>query len=417
MSYETIYKYDQRTVNARDAAKALNAYCDGLAPHGMSVQDIQQYRLENNDDLLLLFYVAEYYNTASGNPASFPDGADDVPVKALAVAIDTIQQGSGTPDVENPRLFAPKTSVTIRHTGKNMYGNGDIEVDSSNGYTAYIPLTQPLLPGTYTMSVLATTESPLNKAKIALFATAVSTDEVASCYINANTGQRQSSTFTITRAANYIRFYSAHAVSDMEGHGAEFKNLQIEVGSTATDYETYTAKTPLVIPFGTEAGEVYGGTLNVTTGELTVTHRFVECDGTETWSRTYDTEGNHKYAYYRQLDLTGNAVVGSGVFSILPAVSSIGQTAPEEGARVYTYNNMTRMLCRFINQPDNITDFKAYIAGLKTAGTPLQVVYQLATPQVYRISENEIRTLLGGNSIICDTGEISVTYRAVPGLG
>lgn len=417
MSYETIYKYDQRTVNARDAAKALNAYCDGLVPQGMNVQDIQQYRLENNDDLLLLYYVAEYYNTASGNPASFPDGADDVPVKALAVAIDTIQQGSGTPDVENPRLFTPTTSATIMQMGKNMYGDGDVEVASTNGYTAYIPLSQPLPPGTYTISAKAHSEATTN-ARIRFYERADNNGYLNALAVFGNDiTQRSSVTFTISKTAKYIRAYSANDIASGTGKSASILDIQIETGSNETEYEDYKERVPLTIPFGAEIGDVYGGTLNVTTGELRVTHRFIEFDGTENWLRAYANEGDNKSAFYYILDDTGNAINSSGVFSVLPAVSSVSATSPEKGARVYVYNNRPRAICRFINLPDTVEDFKTYLAELKTAGTPLQVVYELATPQVYRISGNEIKTLLGDNSILCDTGDVSVTYRAVPSLG
>lgn len=245
------------------------------------------YRVDTktyNETNIFDSYITE---NATGNPATFTDGGDNIPVKSLIADIDTVQQGSGTPSISNPRLFTPKTSVTITHNN-----------------------------------------------------------------------------------------------------------------------------TSLSIPFGTVVGNVYGGTLNVTTGELKVTHRFVEFDGSETWYRTFNNEENNKYAFYCFLDDTGNTVNNSGVFSILPPATSISAIAPEEGARVYVYNSTTRIICRFINQPDNVEDFKTYLAGLKTAGTPLQTVYTLATPQVYRISENEVRTLLGANSISADTGEVNVVYRA-----
>lgn len=288
MSYETIYKYDQRTVNARDAAKALNAYCDGLVSQGMSVQDIQQYRLENNDDLLLLYYVAEYYNTASGNPASFSDGADDVPVKELTVAIDTVQEGSGTPSVENPRLFVPKTGVTITHN---------------------------------------------NKA-------------------------------------------------------------------------------PLVIPFGTAAGDVYGGTLNVTTGELTVTHAFVEFDGTESWGTSW---GDTNPAFYCILP-SQSGIASGGVFSLFNYVN-IWSGGGNNGAEIEKQTANTRIYVRYDDMPQTVEAWKQQLAAWKTAQTPLQAVYPLAEPITYRISENEVKTLLGANNIACDTGDVSVTYRALPNLG
>ena len=50
---------------------------------------------------------------------------------------------------------------------------------------------------------------------------------------------------------------------------SEVTDIQIELGSTATAYEPYQGST-YDITFPTEAGTVYGGSLNVTTGVLTV---------------------------------------------------------------------------------------------------------------------------------------------------
>lgn len=50
---------------------------------------------------------------ASGNPASFEDGADDVPVSSLKVAIEPIQTGSGDPSPTNIRPI-------IASNGKNL---------------------------------------------------------------------------------------------------------------------------------------------------------------------------------------------------------------------------------------------------------------------------------------------------------
>lgn len=293
MSYETIYKYDQRTVNARDAAKTLNAYCGGLAPQGMSVQDIQQYRLENNDDLLLLFYVAEYYKTASGNPASFSDGADDVPVKELVADIDVQQGGSGTPSASNPRLFEKITSVTVTRTDDN--------------------------------------------------------DE---------------------------------------------------------NEETYT------VSLEAAGGGIYGGTLNVTTGELTVTHVFKEYIGNENWGIMLE-ETNPTFYLYTSPNI---GISSGGVFSLFPYVD-ISSVSGNNGAEVEALLGGTRIVVRYDDMPATVEAWKQQLAAWKTAQTPFQVVYPLSEPYTVQLAPAEVRTLLGGNKISADTGDVEVTYRAVPNLG
>ena len=55
----------------------------------------------------------------------------------------------------------------------------------------------------------------------------------------------------------------------------------------------------------------------------------------------------------------------------------------------------------------SVADLKAYIAE-----HPLQVIYKLATPQTYQLTPTEVRTILGGNTIYTDAGNVSVEYVA-----
>lgn len=62
--------------------------------------------------------IAEYLptGTASGAIASFDDGADGVPVKALTVNIAPVQEGSGNPSPDNVRPIKGWTGCTISHS-------------------------------------------------------------------------------------------------------------------------------------------------------------------------------------------------------------------------------------------------------------------------------------------------------------
>jgi len=72
---------------------------------------------------------------------------------------------------------------------------------------------------------------------------------------------KKSISFTIAENIKYIRIGSIVPALDT--------NIQLEFGSIATDYGPYQGQT-YNITFPSEAGTVYGGTLNVLTGELTV---------------------------------------------------------------------------------------------------------------------------------------------------
>lgn len=236
-------------------------------------------------------YAAFVTETASGTTAVIDDGADSVPVKSLAANIDVVQQGSGTPSVNNPRLFTAQNRVTVTVTG-------------------------------------------------------------------------------------------------------------------GTPSDTRTVKTAL-------GQNVYGGSLDVTTGVLTVTHRFVEFDGSETWSLTYTGQGQYP-AFWCDIEAGANAVNNSGIFS-LAEYRNIGSNTLLYGARVYINSgNSTavRLMCRFENQPDNAIAFAAMVSEWAQAGTPFQAVYELETPEVYQLSPARVKTFLGANNISASTGDVTVTYRA-----
>jgi len=42
-------------------------------------------------------------------------------------------------------------------------------------------------------------------------------------------------------------------------------------------------------------------------------------------------------------------------------------------------------------------------------------VYELATPQTYQLTPQQISTLIGNNTVFVDTGDISVTYQSTSG--
>jgi hypothetical protein len=42
----------------------------------------------------------------------------------------------------------------------------------------------------------------------------------------------------------------------------------------------------------------------------------------------------------------------------------------------------------------------------------VQLVYELATPQTYQLTAQQLKTLLGQNNVWADAGDISVKYNA-----
>ena len=161
----------------------------------------------------------------------------------------------------------------------------------------------------------------------------------------------------------------------------------------------------------TEAGTVYGGTLDVVSGVLTVDRAMVTLDGTEDAWIAY-TFGNGKFGasyggiiaevYYNNV-----SEIISNRYHVVnrSAIESMdyGECALSNNKRVY-FTVPTADI-------DTLDGFKAWLAN-----NNVQLCYKLATPQTYQLTPTEIALLKGQNNVWCDTGEVEVTYKADVGL-
>ena len=218
--------------------------------------------------------------TVTGAIASFPDGADDIPVADLVVNIEPVQSGSGDPSPDNIRPITGWTGVTISHSG----------ADTSNPET-------------------------------------------------------------------------------------------------------------ISISWQSEAGTVFGGTIDVATGLLTVDRAIVDL-GTLSW-RQISTQSPHWrfWAYLSEM-LQNSTLVSTQYVQITPGSQWNGSIGVA-----------TQLIA---DTPAVMVSDERYetAADFKTAMSGVQLVYQLATPQTYQLTPQQLKTLYGTNNVWADTGDTSVTYSA-----
>jgi len=176
-------------------------------------------------------------------------------------------------------------------------------------------------------------------------------------------------------------------------------NNQIELGSTATAYEPYTAVTH-EIPFSTE---VYGGKLNVETGELVVTNTFDDL-GTLNWKKSSSTEGGFYATPSKQYPGNSSNIMLCDGYGF-DGARSTPSYFPDNGKFTYFPSSSVREVYFRNTSFSSAADFKASVNGLK-------IVYPLANPITLTLDPVEIRSLLGDNNVWSDTGNTSVTYKA-----
>lgn len=179
-------------------------------------------------------------------------------------------------------------------------------------------------------------------------------------------------------------------------------------------YEPYQGQT-ISAAFPSEAGTVYGGTVDVTNRVLTVDRVGHIFDGTENISAVVN---RFYYVFPNVIFLNNN----SKILTISSHYN--GDTANNqysnrntEGylgiASQYGGGNSQLMLVDNVNFPDrNVTAFKEWLATQYSNGTPLTTVSFLATPLTYQLTPQQLTTLLGTNHIWADTGDVTLEYRA-----
>lgn len=153
---------------------------------------------------------------------------------------------------------------------------------------------------------------------------------------------------------------------------------------------------------------VYAGTLNPTTGELTITDMCVALDGTEDYTLV-DTD-----SIRADLDLPNIKVSTSTwiyAFSSDFKADANG-VAPSDWLTTYNAANPKTLEFRHVVEHWGISEYTttAWKAYLADRATPLQVCFKLATPTTTTLTPAQIQLLEGENTVYANTGDLSMTY-------
>ena len=348
---------------------------------------------------------APIYRTASGNPATFSD-ADAANVKALSVTITLTQSGSGNPSPTNIRPITGVSSVTVTRTGKNLLPlpltrgaivNGVDEFSFVRLRSGFIPC-KPGEP--VTLSLVSGTDG-VAPYLIYFY-------DAGKNSVSVSTTMEGVNPFTATAPNNarYCRIVfrkldNANMVPD------DVSAAQLEMNAAATDYEPYQGQSVTVqLTDGADPLTVYGGTLDVTTGTLSVTHVGLIVDGVNI-KATNMTKVNAidamRVIYPASLPHRGNGAVEtwSNYF--------VADDSLKSGIPFYFFNENGNAI--YFKAPSDVTTVEE--ANAWFAEHPTQVVYgRLHTNPTYQLTPQQLATLSGYNAVSTDATSVSVTYKA-----
>ena len=296
------------------------------------------------------------------------------------------------------------TATKVTRTGKNLFDvnallanrpsytinfDGSVTILGNDGMAwSNITRTMPIKAGTYTLS---------RSGNIGLCDIRFGYENYATGHVMSAGDTTKILTIAHDTTIKFKADYSAgsYPVTD---------HFQLELSSTATDYEPYAGNT-YSITLPTEAGTVYGGELTVNangSGSLVADRA------------TYTITGAENFT----LQLTDDNCT-NGLFPINNAKKNQGAitndtfkrngTSPynNTGVGVWQGNSNWWYVClntSSLSEP-TVAGFKAWLND-----NNINCLYYLAEPRTYPLTASEVTTLLGTNNIWSDTGDVALTY-------
>lgn len=323
--------------------------------------------------------------SASGDIATFVDGSDN-PLKALTISIVAQQSGSGDPSLDNERPISGWTGANIYTRGFNLWdeewelGIYDLstgkKVDNASNIRCknLIPINPAFQLCWY--------NAASNVIRFAYY------DKDRQIISNNATTQTSPYVFTVPSNAKYMSFYYGATTYSGGLCISYYPPTNNEYVAHDTNSETIT------INWQSTAGTVYGGTLDVKTGVLIVTH-LKKLGRESVWQIQESPKQIYYTSSYSSIKKEGstNIICDSYKISNASSVTDMGDLTIKGRA---TDGNI------YIRDT-NYTSLDSF----RTAVANVEIMFELKTPVTYQLTPTEIRSLLGLNNVWADCGSIT----------
>lgn len=376
-------------------------------------------------------------SSATGAIASFVPDYTVENLLGLSVAVEPVQAGSGDPSPDNVRPISGRNSVTVNRTGNNLLGLTGRRIVTTGEYANTNPrdFSEPsvyigLSANNYFLPRNVTSYSIAEDGK------SVSVNSSVTAYgigfnVYVKPGEKYYFSYkdkeftpktigfgfydkdgywlsfqTVNTAANWAitipeNCYNMTVVfRPTQGETYTYEEPQLELGSTATTYEPYSGN-----EYTIQLGEtVYGGTLDVVNGKMTVDRAAVTIS---------------------ELSWTYNSTFGrmqtNEVRSVIEKPAGNDKRLEGLMCSAYTARSAINAGTQAINGTIAVaTTGYIYIrdeaysdaAAWKTAMGSQTIIYPLATPFELTLTPEQISTLHGTNNVWSDAGDVTVDFAA-----
>lgn len=215
---------------------------------------------------------------------------------------------------------------------------------------------------------------------------------VSGCQTEYNKYVNHSQTFTLNTDGYYsFGIFATGGNNYPNGIQTTIKNIQLEFGETATEYEPYKES---VIEFPKELELGKWDYIDFENGEIVKATKTITLTGNET-VKMYTVGGAENVFYYeftdkKYLDTNpqygkGNCIVSSPYNLMVDHWGADNNNVLGVYAGNYTVPNI---YIRPVQKYNSVEEFKAYIKNLYDSGNPIQISYELANPTREKIIFN-----------------------------
>ena len=192
--------------------------------------------------------------------------------------------------------------------------------------------------------------------------------------------------------------------------------IQIEKGTTATTFEPYSG-TDYTVNLG---NTYYGGSVDLSTGIMTVTLGARVFTGQET-SFTWGVGTTEAYTqfYTSSQNLYLGRKSGSGAVAYCSHFDRLNNSSVHTNIGYGLYGTTYGGYFYYLSSYTTVDDWTNFLASEYANGTPVTVVYQLATPYTVKLTPTQIYSLsqsnpYSPNTVYSDQQSVLVRYPKSP---
>lgn len=326
------------------------------------------------------------WQTFTGNPLEF-DARKAHSLRSCVVNIEPVQSGSGDPSPDNVRPISGWTGANVyladcipvtlawdaSSNGKYIGANGAIGSSTSFHYTEYLPVTK----GKYLYEFTTTNQ---DSRQTRIYGYDASKNWVRQVGHQATSSGSYSIEFVVEADISYVRI----------------SNTRLGVSNEFVEPKQLSA---LAVDWTDEAGTVYGGTLDVTTGVLTKTWAGVILQN-RTWTMETTANGN----VFSANAISDKALNYNQLCNKYKAVSKYRSQLLDGEMGTYNATNGRNRVSICDNSYSDATSFKNSLSDA-------QYIYELNTPATYQLTPEQVNALVGRNVMWTDCESLTVEAK------